>query len=196
LSEAFNIDALLKAADLGLRLVIAGSAADGVRENPYFRSLARRFKATLIDQGLGHLGMRMAQALLPFAAEGALLIGTDTPSLPVTALRRSASLIRRNHVVLGPSLDGGYYLVGIRGQLPDIFRGIRWGGPQVLRQSIARLVKSGIRPALAPTWYDVDRWSDLMLLAEHLRRIARYQALPCPETAKVLMRLGLLPGCR
>ena len=196
LAEAFTCDALAKMRELGSPLVIAGSATGAVLDSHYFRSLARHFNALLIDQGQGNLGIRMARVLTPFAFPGVLLIGTDTPSLPSSALRRAASLIQHNRVVLGPSLDGGYYLVGIRGAVPDIFRGIRWGGPRVLAQTIARLVRSGIQPALAPVWYDVDRWGDLMLLTEHLRRLAHSGTLPCPATAKVLTKLRLLRACR
>jgi rSAM/selenodomain-associated transferase 1 len=196
LAEAFTDDALAKVRDLGLRLVVAGSATGSLRNNSYFRSLARRFDATLIAQGQGHLGIRMAHVMAPFAPDGVILMGTDTPSLPRSAIRRALSLIRHNRVVLGPSLDGGYYLVGIHGAVPDVFRGIAWGGPRVLQQTLARLARLGIRPALAPTWYDVDRWDDLMLLTEHLHRIPQRHALPCPETAKVLAQLGLLPTRR
>jgi rSAM/selenodomain-associated transferase 1 len=190
-AEAFTLDALVKARELGLPLVIAGSTSGGVQDNRYFRLLARQFAATLIDQEEGHLGIRMARVLVPFAQQGALLIGTDTPSLHASALRQAVALVRRNRVVLGPSLDGGYYLVGIRGEVPDMFRDIRWGGRRVLEQTLARLARLSIRPVLAPTWYDVDRWSDLMLLAEHLRRLAQRRSLPCPHTAKVLAQLGL-----
>jgi rSAM/selenodomain-associated transferase 1 len=196
LADAFTHDALAKVRELGLPLVIAASATGALQENYYFCSLARRFNAALVDQEQGNLGVRMARVLAAFALTGALLIGTDTPSLPNSILRRAVTLIRHNHVVLGPSLDGGYYLVGIRGAVPDMFRGIRWGGPRVLQQTIARLARLGIRPALAPAWYDVDRWGDLMVLAEQLRRLAQYRALPCPQTAKVLARLGLLRTCR
>ena len=195
LAEAFTRDALAKVRGLGLPLVIAGSADCGVQNNSYFRLLARRFDATLIDQERGNLGIRMARVLAPFAPGGVLLVGTDTPSLPGSALRRAAALIRQNQVVLGPSLDGGYYLVGIHGPVPDMFRGIRWGGPRVMQQTVARLARFGIRAALAPTWYDVDRWSDLMLLTEQLRRMSQRRAVPCPETAEMLAQLGLLRRC-
>ena len=196
LADAFTHDALAKVHELGLPLVIAASATGALHDNRYFRSLARRFNGVLVDQEQGNLGVRMARVLTLFALSGALLVGTDTPSLPSSVLRRAVTLIRHNHVVLGPSLDGGYYLVGIRGVVPDMFRGIRWGGPRVLQQTIARLVRLGIRPALAPAWYDVDRWGDLMVLAEQLRRLAQRRPLPCPQTAKVLAQLGLLRTCR
>lgn len=193
LTDAFTRDALDKVRSLDAPLVIAGSATSTIQENVYFCSLARRFKAGLIDQGQGNLGVRMARVMAPFTSGGAVLMGTDTPSLPASAIRRALSLIRHNRVVLGPSLDGGYYLVGIHGVVPDMFRGIQWGEARVLRQTLARLARLGIRPALAPTWYDVDRWDDLMLLTEHLRRLGRRHASPCPNTANALTQLGLLP---
>src|SRR5207247_256554 len=192
----FAHDALAEIRDLGLPVIVAGTASGDVRDNRYFRSLARCFNAALVDQGPGSLGIRMAQVIAPFARDGVVLIGTDTPSLPASAIKRACSLIQHNRVVLGPSLDGGYYLVGIHGDVPDMFRGIRWGRSCVLRETLARLARFEIQPALAPVWYDVDHWDDLMVLTEHLRRIARRDALPCPETARVLTQLGLLPTCR
>jgi rSAM/selenodomain-associated transferase 1 len=195
LADAFTRDALEKVHELRLPLVIAGSTSGSLSDNRYFGLLARRFGATLVDQGLGTLGTRMARVLTPFAPDGVLLIGTDTPSLPSSALRRAVSLVRHHHVVLGPSLDGGYYLIGIHGAVPDVFRGIRWGGAMVLQQTVERLVRFGIRPALAPTWYDVDRWSDVILLAEHLRRVSQRGGVRCSATARVLARLGVLQSC-
>ncbi|MGH7933889.1 MAG: TIGR04282 family arsenosugar biosynthesis glycosyltransferase [Candidatus Binataceae bacterium] len=202
LADAFTRDALTKAHDLGERVVIAAAAPNGVANSRYFRALARQFHAAgVIEQGTGNLGVRMARVVAPYCAGGAILIGTDTPSLPRKMLACSLELLRRVPVVLGPSLDGGYYLVGVRGPLPDIFRGIRWGGGRVLEQTLKRLRRDHIPYRLAPSWYDVDRWSDLMLLIEHLRRDAarRIRAEvphpdtpPCPATARVLARLGLL----
>jgi rSAM/selenodomain-associated transferase 1 len=192
LAHAFNLDALAKARQTGLRVSIAASASSDLRDNSYFRTLARRFNASLIDQGTGSLGMRMRRALEPFCLSGALLIGTDTPSLPLHLLIRNIELMNGHRVVLGPSLDGGYYSLGIRQNLPDLFRGIRWGGARVLADSIARLQRARTRFVLAPAWYDIDRWSDLMLLVEHLRRIRASGANPCPATVEFLQKLGLL----
>jgi rSAM/selenodomain-associated transferase 1 len=192
LADAFTRDALTKARATGLRLTIAGSAAQGVMHSSYFLALARRFDAELIDQGRGSLGGRMARVLAPFSAKGAILLGTDTPSIPPRKLMRAAAMLRWSPAVLGPSLDGGYYLIGLRGGLPDIFRGIRWGSASVLATTIARLERAGTRYGLAEPWYDIDRWSDLLLLAAHLRLILCRAPDPCPATSQLLRRLGLL----
>jgi rSAM/selenodomain-associated transferase 1 len=200
LADAFIVDALGKAvAAHASRVVIAASAPDGASGSKYFRRIARRFGAELVDQGRGTLGDRMARALEPFASSGALLIGTDTPSLPRALLEKSIRALRRSRVVIAPSLDGGYYAVGVRGAMPPIFTAIRWGSGEVFDATIRRLNRAGIRYALVPSWYDVDRWSDVLLLAAHLR-LARAERgsnpSPCPATETVLKRLGLLSDDR
>lgn len=197
LSDAFIRDALAKAVSINpSRIVIAASAAGGVERSKYFRRLARRFGAELIDQGDGSLGKRMARALALFSSSGALLIGTDTPSLPIPLLAASVEALRRSRVLIAPSLDGGYYALGVRGAMPPIFTAIRWGSGGVFDSTVKRLKRAGIRYALGPAWYDVDRWADVMLLAAHLRLSARARrragASPCPATETVLEQLGVL----
>ena len=197
LSDAFIRDALAKAVSINpSRIVIAASAAGGVERSKYFRRLARRFGAELIDQGDGSLGKRMARALAPFSSSGALLIGTDTPSLPGALLAASVEALRRSRVLIAPSLDGGYYALGVRGAMPPIFTAIRWDSGGVFDSTVKRLKRAGIRYALGPAWYDVDRWADVMLLAAHLRLWARARrragASPCPATETVLEQLGVL----
>jgi rSAM/selenodomain-associated transferase 1 len=194
LSDAFICDALAKAVAIHPgRLVIAASTSGSAEQSKYFRRLARRFDAELIDQGNGSLGKRMARAIEPFSANGALLIGTDTPSLPVELLAASLAALRRRHIVIAPSLDGGYHAIGVRGAMPPIFTAIRWGTSHVFASTIERLKRAGLSYALGPVWYDVDRWADVMLLAAHLRLLARARRpSPCPATESVLERLGVL----
>jgi uncharacterized protein len=197
LADAFIRDALAKAVSVRpARIVIAASAPGVAEHSKYFRRLARRFGADLIDQGDGSLGQRMARSLDPFSSAGALLIGTDTPSLSTAMLATSLNALRRSRVVIAPSLDGGYYAVGVRGAMPPIFTGIRWGTRRVFESTIARLECNNVPYALGPAWYDVDRWTDVMLLAAHLRMLARDRPRaglsPCPATESVLVRLGVL----
>ncbi len=194
LSDAFIHDALAKAIAIHpARLVIAASASGRAEHSKYFRRLARQFGVELIDQGNGSLGKRMARALEPFAATGALLIGTDTPSLPSALLADSLKALRRRRIVIAPSLDGGYYAIGVRGAMPSIFTAIRWGTSGVFAATVERLERAGHSYALGPAWYDVDRWADVMLLVAHLRLLARARRpSPCPATEAVLERLGVL----
>lgn len=192
LASAFTLDTLAKAHATGREIVIAGDAPHGVAQSIYFRRIASMFDATLIDQGDGTLGARMRRSLAPFCASGAVLIGTDVPSLPAPILTHSLSLLRQHPVILAPSLDGGYYLVGVRGPLPDIFRGIRWGSARVLAETVGRLRRTRTDYALAAGWYDIDRPSDLLVLAAELRLTASTRSHPCPATAGILAQLGLL----
>jgi len=197
LSDAFIRDALAKAVAVRpSRIVIAGSAPGRSERSKYFQRLAHSYNAELIDQGGGSLGRRMARALELFSSSGAMLIGTDTPSLPAALLDANLGALRRTRVVIAPSLDGGYYAVGVRGALPPIFTAIRWGTSSVFASTVKRLKRAGIPYALGPAWYDVDRWADVMLLAAHLRMLARMRrravSSPCPATESVLQRLGVL----
>jgi rSAM/selenodomain-associated transferase 1 len=200
LADAFNRDALAKAKRLGAaELVIAGSAPGGARRSRYFKTLANDFGAWILDQGTGHLGARMAAAMRPFTnAGGALLMGTDTPSLPVQLLVKSADLFETHPLVIAPTLDGGYYLVAMRGKLSDIFKPMNWGGADVLAKTLLRLRHGNEPYCLGPWWYDVDRPIDLQFLRAHLKNRLRAfggQAIklgsphPCPATAAVLKRI-------
>lgn len=196
LADAFIRDALVKAsACRPPRLIIACDSPRGAGRSAYFRRLAREFRADLIDQGPGSLGARMARALQSQPG-GALLIGTDTPSLPFALLKQSLKRLRTTHVVVAPSLDGGYYAIGVRGALPPIFSGIRWGTRTVFRDTASRLKRARVKFVRGPTWYDVDRWTDVRMLAAHMRMLelsARKRAPhPCPATLSLLKRLGLL----
>ena len=201
LADAFNRDALAKAKTLApAELVIAGSAPGGAKRSRYFKTLAHEFGAWVVDQGTGHLGARMAAAMRPFTnAGGAMLMGTDTPSLPVKLLLKSAALFESHPLVIAPALDGGYYLVAMRGKLANIFKPMNWGGAEVLAKTLTRLHDAGEPYCLGPWWYDVDRPIDLQFLISHLKNRTRAfggQAMalgsphPCPATAAVLKRIG------
>jgi rSAM/selenodomain-associated transferase 1 len=196
-ADAFINDTLAKARAIQpRRLVIAANARRRAAASQYFRRLARKYRTELIDQGRGDLGRRMARALAPFAQEGALLLGTDVPSLPRAALKKLVSLLNRCRVVVAPSLDGGYYAIGVRGALPPVFDRMAWGGPRVFAQTKRRLNRAHVRYQIGPAWYDVDEWGDLAVLLEHLRILTARRGAsthPCPATGALARRLGLLP---
>lgn len=196
LADAFIRDALAKAARLGgCRLVIAGSSPRASFSSGYFSNLGRRYGAELVDQGSGDLGRRMARVLRRYAQPpGAILFGTDTPSLPAAFLRQNMIALRDTPLVIAPALDGGYYLVGVCGPVPDIFRGIAWGGARVMEQTLRRVHGLGLRYRFGRWWYDVDRAADLEFLANDLARgwCARGGGSACPATARLLRELGLL----
>ncbi len=181
-----------------VRLALASEPEIGARG--YVATLARRGGWPMIAQGDGDLGARMRRVATAALASSSsvVIIGSDVPTLPVghliAALRdlapcRDGERRRRPRVVLGPSFDGGYYLLGLRAPLPDIFGRMPWSTDRVLARTLARLRASRVAPALLPGWYDVDTPADVDLLARHLDVLARLGAEPCPRTRRVLARV-------
>jgi hypothetical protein len=137
--------------------------------------------------GLGERMENALAALLEAGRPGAILVGSDHPSLDAEALRRGLNLLESSDVVLGPTLDGGCYLVGLREPRPGLFRDIPWSTPGVLDRTLDRITAMGLRPGILPPWYDVDTRADLRFLKVHLRGLAMAGALaPCPITRRIL----------
>jgi rSAM/selenodomain-associated transferase 1 len=119
------------------------------------------------------LGSRMENVLAELWRRGhrnVLLIGGDLPPVPLETLYDAFAQLSadQNRVVLGPSLDGGYYLVGMNQPVPEIFSGMTWSHDQVFNETIRRLDRLGIDCALLPEWFDVDGAADL----ERLRAVS------------------------
>lgn len=120
-------------------------------------------------QGDGDLGQRMERAVREALAEGAssvVLIGADCPELTAERLASAFGVLEGTDVVLGPAADGGYYLIGMRRLLPEVFRGIQWGGELVLEQTLDAARAAGIEWRLLDTLSDVDRPEDLPVWAK------------------------------
>ncbi len=138
---------------------------------------------SLHAQAEGDLGARMHDFFcrgFQSGAEKVLLIGSDSPSLPTRLVKQAMGALDDRPVVLGPSEDGGYYLVGARQKTPPIFDDIDWGGAEVFRQTAAQLDLARIHFTTLPRWFDVDRVDDLKRLQtelegvddEHLARLS------------------------
>jgi len=127
---------------------------------------------TVEPQSAGDLGHRMAaffRSQFTHGAERVVLIGSDSPTLPATLIHEALAALQTHRVVLGPTDDGGYYLVGASGSPPPIFREIDWGTANVWRQTLSQLAAAGIRRHELPRWYDVDRVEDLTRLYHELQ---------------------------
>jgi uncharacterized protein len=154
----------------------------------------------LRPQRPGDLGDRQRgvfEDLFQEGAEAVVLIGSDLPALPPAHLTRAFEALAADPgaVVLGPSADGGYYLVGLarRGDaaapegVPPIFEDIRWSTPHALDDTIAAAGRAGRRVALAPAWFDVDDREGLDRLRQLLQDPAA--AARAPATAAALRPL-------
>jgi len=115
------------------------------------------------------LGARMENVfdhLLDQEYENVVLIGSDLAALPLCYLERAFENLSTplKRVVLGPSRDGGYYLVGMSRRIPEMFRGMTWSHDQVLAKTLTRLSALGVETELLPVWFDVDTVDDLRQL--------------------------------
>ena len=130
-------------------------------DHPHIDALARAFPVALARQDGADLGARMHRALAATAG-GGLLVGTDCPFLRADDLRTAAQALDGGaDAVIGPALDGGYYLIGVRTSVPELFAGVPWGTDRVLARTREHLRDLGWRwHELAPR-RDVDRPEDL-----------------------------------
>ena len=136
-------------------------------QHPVLCELENRYSLTLRTQQGANLGERMC-----FAMEQALrsyplvtLIGGDCIDLGAADIDHALQQLASGYnVVLGPALDGGYYLVGLSGLHRQLFTGIKWGTDTVLRDTRARITQSGLSLYELPARRDLDRPEDLRYL--------------------------------
>jgi len=98
--------------------------------------------------------------------ETVCIIGSDSPDLPRALVLKSFQIHEEGKadIVLGPSIDGGYYLVGFSGELPPIFDDINWGTEAVFSETVERLKGAAVDYSVLPYWYDVDTIKELRFL--------------------------------
>jgi rSAM/selenodomain-associated transferase 1 len=135
----------------------------------FFKIMEERHGVKLIDQVGDDLGARMNQALNTIFARGykhALIVGTDVPTLPLDQYKQALTLLGTNDLVLGPALDGGYYLIGLKRTIPELFDGIPWSTDQVLILTQKKAATLGLKTAMIPPWRDVDTLDDLQALID------------------------------
>ncbi len=166
---------------------IAYAPADG---RAVFEELAPGF--FLLPQRGPDLGARLANSFEEFLKNGyaaALAIDSDTPTLPQVFLQQALDLIRTPSidVVLGPTEDGGYYLIGLREPHRELFEDIRWSTAEVLLETVRRAEAKGLRMARLPAWYDVDTPGDLERLSAEL---ARTEEIEPRHTRRFFMERG------
>jgi uncharacterized protein len=115
----------------------------------------------LRPQASGDLGTRLAAAshAVP-PGRGWLAVGADCPRLDAVLLREAAAVVARDQIVLGPSRDGGYYLLGGPTPLPDLFSAMPWSTNRVLGETRARLLRAKASWHELVTLRDVDTAED------------------------------------
>ena len=160
--------AITKTAENGTARGIAVYTPVGA-EAAYKGILPEEFE--LLPQRGDGFGERLAFAtedLLRLGFDSLCLIDSDSPTVPPQAFAKAVEFLseRSDSVVLGPSDDGGYYLIGLKKLHRQLFVGIDWSTELVLEQTIQRAREIDLQVHLLPTWYDVDDRNTLNRLCQ------------------------------
>ncbi|MBI1966710.1 MAG: TIGR04282 family arsenosugar biosynthesis glycosyltransferase [Gemmatimonadetes bacterium] len=159
------------------RRVVEAAAGSGYRttvwfapahEGPFIREWLNGLgHVEFRPQASGHLGTRLAHAFARHFAERAervVLVGTDCPGIDRRLVTESFTALATFDVVLGPTLDGGYYLLGLRAPQPALFRDIPWTTAVVAVQTRARAEALGLTHRILRPLRDVDTARDARAL--------------------------------
>ncbi len=141
-------------------------------------------EADVWQQCEGDLGARIEHTLSEALRHGpyAFAIGADSPGLPLGVLSAARIASHENEAVIGPTEDGGYYLLGLQRCPPGLLADLPWSSPDTFRATRARLLEQGFSVAVLERWWDVDEAHDLDRLRDHLTDHAHL----APVTAALL----------
>ena len=168
----------------------------------YWPEEAREYAEGLAPHGFllrAQEGKDLGERLISFfdwylahGIERAVVIGSDSPTLPGGLIEEALEALYDVPAVLGPCYDGGYYLIGLSRPAPEAFQGIEWSSERVFAQTMHGLRSAGMTFHVLDPWYDVDTPGSLAFLRQHVQALAetRSDLLPC-FTYKVVQELGL-----
>jgi uncharacterized protein len=154
------------------RASIAGYVAYGPAHSRPFFEATLHCEVALIEACYPNFGDCLACAIARLLERGhraAVVLNSDSPTLPTSLLIETAEVLARpgDRAVLGPALDGGYYLLGVKAQHRRLLEDIAWSTQQVTPQTLERAAELHLPVHILPKWYDVDDIAGLkMLLAE------------------------------
>ena len=169
------------------------SLFDGILPEPF----------ALIPQrgdGFGERLLAAAEDILAIGYGAVCLIDSDSPTVPRAAYEQAveALLAPGDRIVLGPSNDGGYYLIGLNRAHREPFERIRWSTEHVLAETLEKCGQAGLEVVLLPTWYDVDDAATLDLLKAELLdskapEFAVMKGYEAPHTREFLAAMMAVP---
>lgn len=166
LSRCFLADTVAKALSVTTKVIVAYLA---IGDEGLILDLVPE-STTCIKQNGRDLGERMVSAINFAGSNGCgpiIVIGTDSPAMPPQLLKTSLQRLAEpaTELVLGGTEDGGYYLIGLKHNIPSIFQGIPWSSDMVYSATLERAAQTGLTGIVElPKWYDVDTPDDLRRL--------------------------------
>jgi rSAM/selenodomain-associated transferase 1 len=152
------VRAILKLGEQSNAKEVFVAVAPPERIGDFKKEFAGRYTlfAQIESENLGERIIAAAQHVQANGYEKILIIGADSPNLPVEFLREAAAALSTHDVVLGPAEDGGYYLIGMTKIHPKLFDGIAWSTSAVLAQTLEQARSLKLRVYVLAAWYDVD----------------------------------------
>ena len=158
--------------------VTCGIVFTPAEARPYFEELAPPGFILLPQRG-PDLGERLLHAFEDLFALGygqIVIMNSDSPTLPAAYLEDAFRQLEVSDVVFGPSVDGGYYLVGAGAAHPTLFRGVQMSTSTVLAETQTRAEAAGLSVSLLPAWFDVDVPEDVARLRIEVAQNGRLAA--------------------
>ena len=131
---------------------------------------ARRFESWIPGEKLlpqrgrdiGDIMWNALKDLFDSGASKAVIAGVDIPDLDKTIIRDAFLKLEDVDVVIGPAEDGGYYLIGMKAEHPEIFQGISWSTGKVFDETVRTIERMGLSYSTVKTLSDVDRIEDII----------------------------------
>lgn len=155
-------------------IIVAYTCGSDSGKPAFLRKIMGR-KALFIKQRGADIGARMQNAIsdaLDLGYSKAVLIGTDIPEISSETINLSLTVLDDKDVVLGPTEDGGYYLIGMKAVHPEAFKVERYGGATVLEDTVRSLKNAGLSTVTVRTYGDMDIPEDLNGFRKRMRNDA------------------------
>lgn len=187
LQEAFILDTLFKVKDIaGIDAFLGSPPLD---DKAFFEELSVKTGIKLFIQKGNTLGGKIQNVFSGKFQQGykkVLIIGVDSPTFPPEFITEASQRLNENDVVFGPSVDGGYYMVGMKEIFHPIFPDNDLGTKDVLKEDMERCEHLGLKISTLSPWYDLDRFPDLEFAATHIRLLEHAGSYYPKHTKKLL----------
>src|SRR3954467_3399739 len=187
--------------DLAQAITLAGETSPGMGVGVYTPRGSETAYADILPAGFVLLTQRgtdfgerlicAAQDLFSVGFESVCLINSDSPTVPSSSFAMAANELAKTgeRIVLGPSDDGGYYLIGLKKPNRTLFQEIQWSTERVFDQTMRQAAKSGLPVHLLPTGFDIDDGTALQRLWSEIARDSSIDASTAPHTRSYLREL-------